>query len=83
MERRKALKLMGALVACLGGTIIIKPESKLKAEDSAKVNLTYLAEPQSYQFNESGIKNVIIIRTNGKKISIPFSEICDALGEQK
>ena len=81
MERRKALKLMGALVACLGGTIIIKPESKLKAEDSA--NLTYLAEPQSYQFNESGIKNVIIIRTNGKKISIPFSEICDALGEQK
>lgn len=39
--------------------------------------------PMSFNFTEEGIDDIIIERKNGKKIVIPFSELLDALEEDK
>ncbi len=73
MKRRKALKVMGAMVVCWAGSASAAEEKR------AGERPWYESDPLDFQFNEAGINNLIIIRKNGEKITIPFSEIVDAL----
>jgi len=76
MDRRKALKIFGALFVCLAGHPVLANTNK----DSLFLSDAVLGfEPTSYTFSEAGIKDIIIERKNGKRIVVPFSDIVDAL----
>ena len=85
MNRRKALKLLGALVVMTGGTAIIKAEEKpvpeLDMEDSG--SLVYsdwmISKPLDYHIEAEGIGNIVIIKQDGENITIPFTKIIKAL----
>jgi len=76
MDRRAALKLLGAIIVFLGGRSV-------RAEEIGTVKLDRPSwlEEASFQFDEAGLKDIVIIRKNKKKIKIPFSEVVDALKE--
>ena len=74
MNRRKALKAIGLVVACG----IAKVSESSGAQSLG--NLTDIQwNPANYEFSEEGLNKLIITRKGGKKIEIPFSEIFDAL----
>ena len=75
MERRNALKLFGILFVCLAEGGPVMAETTTTTTGAIKVP----EWTRSYQFHEEGIEQIIIIRKNGKKIIVPFSDICDAL----
>ena len=96
MNRRIALKLLGAVVVGFAGTWVhaetVKDNLPLETldckdgvcgEDSnstiSNSIISYNQGPQDISFGEEGIRNIIVERKNGKVITIPFSEICDAL----
>ena len=66
MNRRIALKLIGALGICAVGTW-------------SKADVVTLESTSNIELGEDGINDFIIRRKSGKVITIPFSEICDAL----
>jgi hypothetical protein len=74
MNRRKALKIFGAIFVCLAGRPVARAGDRLGLNHD-------LSKPTDYVFCEQGIGNIIIERRNGAKIVIPFSEIVEALGE--
>jgi len=76
IDRRAALKLLGTIIVCLGGRPV-------RAEEIGTVKLDQPSwlEASSFQFDEGGLKDIIIIRKDKKEIKIPFSEIADALVE--
>ena len=82
MNRRAALIAMGTMVACMGGV------AKAEPTDIAETNIltggsTFTFQdwsaPTSYHFEASGIKDIIITRSDKEDIVIPFSEIIEAL----
>ena len=91
MNRRIALKLLGAVVVGFAGTWVhaetVKDNLPLETLDckdgvcgeDSNSTISYNQGPQDISFGEEGIRNIIIERKNGKVITIPFSEICDAL----
>ena len=77
MKRRDALKMLGALVICLGGT-----SSLVKAvDDSEMMSIDTITKfsPIDYTFSSDGIRNLIIQIPNESDIIIPFSDIIFAL----
>jgi len=72
MERRKVLKLFGALFVCFAGHSVLADTKKQGA-------IKWNPLPQDYYFTEKGMGDIIIERKNGNKIIVPFSDICDAL----
>lgn len=88
MERRQALKILGALVVCLAGRatkvrgedfILDSDNSTQKPYfDTGKVSVPGKIFISLY---EKDISELIIYRVNGTKIVVSFSEIIDALGD--
>ena len=78
MNRRIALKLLGAVAVGFVGSWVSAETVKdeLTLTDSV---IHLITGPQDVTFGEEGIRNIIIERKSGKVITIPFSEICDAL----
>ena len=76
MTRRTALKAMGMLVVALAPTKIMSQDDTVTMAD--KLTLPF-APYNNYYFNEKGMGSIIIERTNGKQLTIPLSEIFDAL----
>ena len=83
MNRRIALKLIGALGICAVGTwskaelvLDCVEGTRTDCSDSAVVTLE---STSNIELGEDGINDFIIRRKSGKVITIPFSEICDAL----
>ncbi len=77
MNRRKALKIFGALFVVLAGRPV---EAKQLAKSSEHLfDVSRWTQPVDYHFSEAGMGDIIIERKSGKKIVVPFSEICDAL----
>ena len=72
MNRRTALKVMGAAIICIG-------EKTSSIDEGSFIDIS--PEPIDFSFYEAGIRNLIIIKKGGDKITIPFSEIVKALEE--
>lgn len=90
MDRRNALKLFGTLFVCLAGVssqagdktpveIGKKIDESATATDKLKFTDKPELLPMNYSFTEEGMGSIIIERKNGKRIEVPFSDICDAL----
>jgi len=77
MDRRKALSLMGIM----SGAFIAKWSRADTTTESKYWKLSFSSLPKSIFFEEDGLKDIIIERSNGKKIIISFSEVFDALEE--
>jgi len=75
MKKDTAKKLLGIIVACVGG--------EPKMDDPGQSNLStwagVITPPTSFHFLEDGIKDIIIFKKDGTKLIIPFSEIIEAL----
>ena len=77
MDRRNALKLLGALVVCIGGTATsVKSEI---FEDSSDNALTFSTGPYDYHFSEEGIRNITIGRKDQPDLVISFKEVVKSL----
>lgn len=76
MNRRKVLKIFGALFVCLAGKAKLQEESKVDC--SIKFKPGFL-RPKSYTFYEEGIKEIIIEKKDGTSLIVPFSDIVKAL----
>ena len=81
MNRRNALKLLGALIVCIGGTA-----TSVKGEDFGELvgesDLTEIfSGPYDYNFSEEGIRNITIERKNKPDLVIAFKDIVKALEE--
>ena len=78
MERRNALKLVGALVVCFCGKAVAT-----NAYNSSSVTSfeSWNIGPVDYVFRVDEIKNLIIERKEKQDLVIPFSEIIEALEE--
>ncbi len=75
MDRRTALKFMGALVICLGGIAEAAEEIT-----SSKLYFHELDNPVlNYTFHADGIGDLIITQKDKQDIVIPFTEIIEAL----
>ena len=78
MDRRAALKAIGVLTICLGGSVVYEAKA---SESIASVDWN---KPVDYCFSADGIKNLIIERKGKPDLVIPFSEIVKALeGREK
>jgi len=75
MNRRQALKFLGAFVMMLGAGRA-KAEEKLHTDE---VIDWWKPKPMSYTITEDIVNNIIIERPDGTKLIIPFSEIVEAL----
>jgi len=78
MDRETALKILGTLIICLGGSPIMKPKDNVTTDD-ALCFTDIFSQPTDYIFEEEGIGNIIIKRKDGNKIIVPFSDIINAL----
>ena len=72
MNRRNALKILGALFICLAGTPIQTSDDKKKSVDQEDANdffdySAWVDKPIDYVFTEEGMGNIIIERKNGKR----------------
>lgn len=80
MKRRNALKLLGSLIVCLGGT------AQAVEKDALKITTGdldwWVPKPINYTFHAPGINNIIIERIDKPDIIVPFSEIIDALDDK-
>jgi len=74
ISRRNALRIVGALVVCAGGKQARAEEDPLK---------DWVWKPTSYTFDEAGIESIRIIRKDKTILTIPFSEIVEALAEER
>jgi len=75
MKRRTALKVLGGFIVMLAG----KPVEANQATLSEGLIFKDIAlEPVDYIIESKNIKN-LIIQTEKEKITIPFSDIIDAL----
>ena len=74
LDRRKALKMLGLIAICFTGRWGEAAESR----DQVLLP-SYITEAENITFTEGRIKNIIIIRSKGEKIVIPFKEVVDAL----
>ena len=86
MNRRNALKLLGALIVCIGGTATsVKGEDygELVGEGELDITATnsIFSGPYDYNFSEEGIRNITIERKNKPDLVIPFKDIVKALEE--
>ena len=76
MNRRNALKMLGVLVACLGGQAV---PTKARGDDSSELTVDYLQGPYDYTFSAEGVRNIIIERKDKPDLVIPFKDIVKAL----
>ena len=81
MKKTTALKLLGILVICLGGRLMESENKELKADDLHLVWEPNI-EPMDFVFVEKSIRN-LIITTDDEDIVIPFSDIVEALKDDK
>lgn len=73
-DRRKALKVLGTLVACLAGYV------KTSKAAPPPYLITGVSIPSnSYHFNADTIMSIVIERKGKKDLVVPFSEIVEAL----
>jgi len=87
MERRNALKILGTMMACIVGsrsmTGVAETSTYLPGfdhtEDSAPISELTITPQKDFVFSEGGIRNIVIRRKDKSVVSIPFSEIIDAL----
>ena len=86
MTRRTALKAMGMLVVALSPAKVVSAATEedseyrsLNSESKILLSSESIAMSLDYHFIESGKRNLVIERANGKIIAIPFSEVFDAL----
>ena len=81
MNRRNALKFIGAMVACVAGTAVpVKSDDNL-SDGSSDNMLKLYSGPMDYTFGVDGIRNIVFQRKDKPDITIPFSDIVDALTE--
>jgi len=71
MNRRTALKAIGMVVAGFTGQAV--------AADDTLFPKDLWTQPQTLEFAEAGYKSLILVRKNGKRITIPMGDIFDAL----
>ena len=76
MNRRNALKMLGVLVACLGGQAV---PTKARGDDSSELTVDYLQGPHDYIFSAEGVRNIVIERKDKPDLVIPFKDIVKAL----
>ena len=76
MNRRNALKMLGVLVACIGGAVV---PTKARSGDNNELTIDYLAGPYDYRFSSEGIRNIVIERKDKTDLVIPFKDIVKAL----
>ncbi len=82
MNRRNALKLFGAFIACMTGTPIAMASEEFTSEDNSIIAKNiFKQEPMDYMFDEKLVNNIIIRTKEGEELKIPFSEIVEALRE--
>ena len=83
MNRRNALKLLGALIVCLGGTATsVKGEDYLVGESELDITAdSIFSGSYDYNFSEEGIRNITIERKNKPNLVIAFKDIVKALEE--
>ena len=87
MNRRNALKLMGALVACIGGYSAPAESSDLEAltgtakVDDSLLTINVKSEPVDYIFHVDTIKDIVFRRPDKPDLVIPFVDIIKALEE--
>jgi hypothetical protein len=89
MERRKALKVLGCIIATSVGTISYDKSQAYLAEEKDKevfkeweehgLTASVFCPKQSFALYETQINEIIIERSNGKRINISFKEIIDSL----
>ena len=72
MNRRNALKMLGVLVAYLGGRAIATGEQE---NDGFSLS----TGPYDFSFGEDGVRNIIIERKDKPNLVIPFKDIVKAL----
>jgi len=77
MTRRNALKMFGALFVCLAGRATVEA-SEIK-DGSMVFQDDLWSKPLTYTFSEKGIKEIVIEKSDGGRVVVPFSDIIEAL----
>jgi len=84
MKRRRALKIFGALfIALVGGPAPRKASPKEKKGEGLIDwgSLPDYSKPMNYIFKEAGMGKIIVEKEDGLEISVPFSDITEAMAE--
>ena len=79
MKRRDALKMLGVLVICAGGTASLA--KAVNDNEMMSIDTISPFEPVDYVFSSDGIRNLVITIPKERDIVIPFSDIILALKE--
>lgn len=79
MNRKTALKTLGAVAGCTAATV--KATNTYAAGDNTPMTLVFrkYEMPMTFIFRECEIGNIVVEKKDGTKITIPFSEIVAAL----
>ncbi len=84
MTRRSALKLLGVLVACLGGKAVAGGTASIRQVPKEELDSTWAIEPRmNFYLHEDSVKEIVIERRDGYRLVIPFSDIVDALDKRE
>ncbi len=80
MERRNALKILGAIVCCVGASAI---KSHAQTGSLETYKLIDSSTPLDFIFDAESMGDIIIRQKDTPNIIIPFSEVIEALKEGK
>ena len=84
MTRRKALRLLGIMVATLGGRAVhaedlVATENEPSATGDLAIDTGWWNKPVDFTFSTNGIRNIIFTREGKPDIVIPFADIIKEL----
>jgi hypothetical protein len=77
MNRRQALKFMGALLVLIGGKQVLAEDNG--TEEKLYMDATPFTPPMDFVIEAETVGNIVIVKENEERLEIPFSEIVEAL----